>query len=533
MTLLIVDDQKSVIDGMLKGIKWDRVPVDNVLTAFNSMDAKTILEEQEVEIILCDIEMPVESGLDLFRWIRDKKMAPYFIFLTSHAEFSYAQEAIRLGAADYVIQPAPYGEIERAITKAMEAVGREQRQELMRNRGKVFEEQKQLIAGDALRNLIENRLNRKVWQPLADMQLLPKLDQKAYLVLIQIVKWHTASEKWEPNLLEFSLANVVKEIFHTQNQICQTVSIEDNLFAVALQGRDREEMTRGNMIQQLQFFCSVCSRFFKCDAACYFHEPELLETAAAQWQELMEICEANVLLKSGIFPQGKAGHATEHTYRIRQVRHWQTLLKEGYPQTVEKEAAELLGQMSEQGKMDQNVLRSFYQDFIQMLYSALEAEGRNLRDFFSTAEEMEYYRNGMKSVQKMQELIRFVAVNYTTRTAQIDSEAVISQVLDYIAGHLEDEIRRDEIAEHVHLNRDYLSRMFRKEMGISLKEYITEQKMKAAQSLLRTTSLPVSYVAAKMGYCNSSHFSYTYKKVMGNTPLEERQDHQEAERYKM
>ncbi len=88
--------------------------------------------------------------------------------------------------------------------------------------------------------------------------------------------------------------------------------------------------------------------------------------------------------------------------------------------------------------------------------------------------------------------------------------------------HLEEELRRDDIAAHVHLNRDYLSRMFSREMGISLKEYITEQKMKAAQGMLKTTSFPVNFIGAKLGYCNSSHFSFTYKKVMGRTPKEER-----------
>lgn len=57
---------------------------------------------------------------------------------------------------------------------------------------------------------------------------------------------------------------------------------------------------------------------------------------------------------------------------------------------------------------------------------------------------------------------------------------------------------------------------------MTLKEYIIEQKIRAAQSLLKTTSLPVSFVAAKVGYSNFSHFSKAYKKVMGHTPQEER-----------
>ena len=56
----------------------------------------------------------------------------------------------------------------------------------------------------------------------------------------------------------------------------------------------------------------------------------------------------------------------------------------------------------------------------------------------------------------------------------------------------------------------------------SIKEYIIQQKMKHAQVMLRTTTLPVNFIAAKVGYPNFSHFSFTYKKELGVTPQEER-----------
>ena len=59
-------------------------------------------------------------------------------------------------------------------------------------------------------------------------------------------------------------------------------------------------------------------------------------------------------------------------------------------------------------------------------------------------------------------------------------------------------------------------------MGVSLKEYIIQQKMKHAQVMLRTTTLPVNLIAAKVGYPNFSHFLFTYKKEMGITPQMDR-----------
>jgi len=92
----------------------------------------------------------------------------------------------------------------------------------------------------------------------------------------------------------------------------------------------------------------------------------------------------------------------------------------------------------------------------------------------------------------------------------------------YIAEHLENELRREELAEAVHLNPDYMARLFKKETGMNLKDYIIQQKMQEAQSLLCTTNLPISLIAAKVGYTNFGHFSTSYKKFYHKTPQEER-----------
>ncbi len=72
------------------------------------------------------------------------------------------------------------------------------------------------------------------------------------------------------------------------------------------------------------------------------------------------------------------------------------------------------------------------------------------------------------------------------------------------------------------MNPDYISRQFKNETGIPLKEYIVRQKMESARALLQNTGLPIGVVAAKMGYDNFSYFSQVYRKVMGVSPTEER-----------
>ncbi len=103
------------------------------------------------------------------------------------------------------------------------------------------------------------------------------------------------------------------------------------------------------------------------------------------------------------------------------------------------------------------------------------------------------------------------------------SNRTIDQVTLYIDSHLESELRREEIAAHVHYHVDYLTRMFKMEKQISMKEYIIQHKMQKAQTLLQNTNLPVSQIATQLGYQNLSHFSFAYKKVVGLSPIEDRQ----------
>ena len=122
MTVLLVDDQISILSGLISGIDWNALGVDAVRTAGNAAQAKKILCQEQVDVLLCDIEMPGENGLTLLRWARSKGMDLVCVFLTSHADFLYAKEAIQLGCFDYILQPARYEDIQGAVKKALNRV---------------------------------------------------------------------------------------------------------------------------------------------------------------------------------------------------------------------------------------------------------------------------------------------------------------------------------------------------------------------------------------------------------------------------
>lgn len=115
MNVLIIDDQPDVVAGIHSGINWDALSIRQVFCANDIIRAREILSNNSVDIMLCDIEMPLGSGLELYEWVAEHFPEIKCIFLTSHEDFSYAQKALQLGGFDYLIQPAPYSAIEVSI----------------------------------------------------------------------------------------------------------------------------------------------------------------------------------------------------------------------------------------------------------------------------------------------------------------------------------------------------------------------------------------------------------------------------------
>ena len=65
MDAIVIDDDISTVEVISQNVDWDKFHIDKVHTAYNIMTAKKLFEENDIGIAICDIEMPMGSGLDL------------------------------------------------------------------------------------------------------------------------------------------------------------------------------------------------------------------------------------------------------------------------------------------------------------------------------------------------------------------------------------------------------------------------------------------------------------------------------------
>lgn len=184
MKLLIVDDQSTVVQGLLHCTNWAAMGFTVVDTALNAVDAKASLLRQEAEVMLCDIEMPMESGLDLLDWLRQRGMTTRCIFLTAHAEFRYAQEALRLGGFDYIMQPAPYEQVVDAVSRALDNVKEEWAALELQSRGAVFDDQKKEIVETMLRGFLLGNAPGSSLTAFEELSLVPRREQECWVALM-------------------------------------------------------------------------------------------------------------------------------------------------------------------------------------------------------------------------------------------------------------------------------------------------------------------------------------------------------------
>lgn len=94
----------------------------------------------------------------------------------------------------------------------------------------------------------------------------------------------------------------------------------------------------------------------------------------------------------------------------------------------------------------------------------------------------------------------------------------IKTTVDYINNRFNRDLPIQELADLVDLNVDYFSSQFKKVVGSTPQQYITQKRIDEAKHLLRYTALSISEVAQMVGYPNHSHFAAKFKQVVGMSP---------------
>jgi YesN/AraC family two-component response regulator len=514
MNILVLDDQISVLKGIMSGVNFTKVGIDRVFTATNVSDAKKIIQTNEIDILLSDIEMPGENGLSLNKWVYDNYPAIVRILLTSHASFTYAKESIKLACFDYIIQPAPYHEIEEVIMRAVSKIISD------RQNNHYYDME---IISNIVRNLFSQNPTNKQQSVVSLNQMGYALNEESHIQAI-IVDIYPYSESESPTLSDLP-------IFITLLESANKSFYSPTIYSLVCLNRYRQFVVllfcNDNSLDAIapdafeDFYQSLCKDIGP-ELSCYTtHRSQLTgirDTIYAGHQLLIN----NVAKKPGMYFTDKDVLVSGSTSLLENIARWTKLLANQQFSLLEENIFAFLNFNVSINKFNLESLCEFHQQLTKVLFMYSYQQNIDIMGLFTDDYKYNDYMNSFKDVKSLMKGITFIINSIASASSNDDSKDDVQRAKEYILANISNDISVRDVADYVHLSPEYFSKLFKKEMGENVKNYILRIKVDAAKDLLENPNIPVSMVASELGYSNFSHFTQMFKKHENVTPSEYR-----------
>ncbi|TXK85903.1 response regulator [Paenibacillus sp. N3.4] len=522
--LIIVDDEMHVIEGVKSDLDLEKNGISELYTAYNMRQAKEIFAEHPIDIMLCDIEMPQGSGLELLAWVRERYPETETIFLTAHADFKYAKQAIQLGSLEYLIKPALVNELEEAISKAKQKISKHSE---LHHVNQLWMQNHPLIVERFWMDLLDQTIpsHENVIKEVAENRNLVYCERMTFLpVLISVQRWHKELSLRDEKILEYALKNSAQEMIVQQVTNRQIIPIDRGKILVILYFESYTDELLEELVRSCEAYIGSCYRYFYCDLCCYLGTDGYMTEVLSIVQDLMVLAKNNVAFNNKVFSlMGKS--VSNVQIKLPDMTVWSAMLKKGTKEKVVAEATEFLENLVRTEGLDAHLLRQFYENFLQMTYFVLNLKGIQAHQLFCDELSLELSKNATRSVTDLLAWIWHTVEKAMDQAETVDeATSVIESVKQYIVVHLDQsELSREELAKHVYLHPDYLSRFFKKETGVSITDYLLQERVNLAKELLCKSDMPIGSIALSVGYSNFSHFSKMFKKVANLNPNDYRE----------
>lgn len=523
MRLLLVDDDYELVALVRDAINWASIGIDDVRIAYSAAGAKLVFQEH-IDVVVSDIEMPRESGLDLIRWAREQRYTCEFIFLTSFDTFGFAREAMKHGAISYVLKPVDFEELTAEIFRAVSFVRmrssvRENSELWVENRAIV--EQKfwrDFLLSDGpvpeqsvLRSRIENR---KIEIDFGD---------RAQLVLIK--HWRTLDGDGAagegPALPEVRITQLVAEmILKDSARSGRIITYERNgwrYIACVVQ-----KLALAQLVLQCEHVAASCA-------------PDELSILVSDLVDIASLPRQRVALetasqnhyRSGVCLSGSEAQtdASDAVSTVLNVSPFQDLLNRGDRMQLMQDVKRQLEMHMAEGRLSLSNMYAIQQEIYQELVTFLTR--RDIPTAFLFTDESFTYLHA-RAASSIYDMIKWL--NYCLiRVLEQDSTRKASlSVTDcakaYIHEHYQEDITREDVARAVSLAPEYYAKQFKRETGVAVKDYINQHRVEVAKELLRTTEKKVTDIAMDVGFSDSSYFTVVFRKIVGMSPSEYRQE---------
>lgn len=518
-TALIVDDEETLRRAIIEKVDWESSGFRVIGDAGNGIDALEMAERLAPDLILTDIKMPMMSGLELARQVRELRPATQVVILSGYDDFEYAQTAIQYNIIGYLLKPISSQELSRELISIRERMDRYFQQ----IRGSAETDPQSARRLQMTEFLLPILLGNGEDSPKEDIlrERAEKLGIYApdanYSYGVLAAKFKNADRitctgnghiNFVNNILRRYLG---AESFLVNGRIISLVYAGDTNFSEMLRLPSRELVQ--NAERMLGQTCTIgISRPFdklsQCGSA-YF------EAITARRYTVDGAGPIRFITDQEHSSVGEFDNVEKSVYKLEQ------LLKVG----TADELNEFLNALysSDSHSLDYlviQILATVYRTVSAVSDKEALSELMSENTVYSRAAFYDSEPNVRSDLRRLCMNARTIISRYQKQNTELLCDRVI-QIID--KEYSNESLSLTDISDRLYVSPNYLSSLIKKCRKVNFTALVTERRMKAAADMLLCTQMKILEIAERCGYSDQHYFSYCFKKYYGITPMKMRE----------
>ncbi|WP_141504253.1 response regulator [Paenibacillus luteus] len=507
--VLLVDDERIILDGISQMVDWSYYRTSLTATARNGLEAYESIMAEEPDIVITDIRMPGMDGLELVAKTHQTHPHVRFIVLSGFREFEYASKAMQYGVKHYLLKPTNEIKIGGPLAEIVDELEADAKREAFVSGVKErLEKVMPHVKEQVLKEFVTNKMyGRRDWDYYRSL-FQYSADKPVRLLLFQL----EGDAQFEQL---FAIKNIAQEIIGTT---LLATTLGDHVLVLVEDPTDIIELNRKiNDIRQ------TFRSYYKMDASIALSEPAPIFEARSLYQETLQCLNYRFYLDEGglITRQDTAIMADG---RLDQFHFDEDRLlmpvRSGHLKDAENALSEFFNRLKE-AQLDIVKTKSYvigqYVSLIRL------ADSRAVEDYYRNIPSI-IEMNALHAIQAVLENAVRAITNARYEQNKVKYIAFVRQTIDIIEQYLGNaDLSLTFVASKLlFINPEYLGKLFKKETGEKFTTYVLKLRIKQATEWIATDpDIKIFELAERLGYGdNPQYFSQVFKKYMGCTPSE-------------
>lgn len=534
--LLIVDDEYHIVDWLAELFEAQEELDLEIYRAYLAREALEILGRVKIDIVLSDIRMPGMDGFDLADKITAEWPKAKIIFLTGYNEFEYAYKANQYKNISFLLKTDDDDVIFGAVKNAVKLLVEETKQlEFMREYAGMQKAVEWQLEKSMLSAWLEKGNPAKYSERAEWEETVFPFDSRKESSILCIRVEMAGKSLLEQAKLAAAMQGLLQEMLFGKGDI-GLLDMDSTHFLAVVQART-EIPIMIYLKEMLDEFSAAILESLDCHVFFTLYEEPVPFGQLREKYEVLKLAAQDVADTGNLYGGRIVGRKEEQSL----LSDNEMLVKD----CLLKEKLESMAELLEQGRKTEffSVFEEIYQRILNVnsrhYYPAIEifqyfsvmylsrinrknlveklafktalVKLMNLYDFKDWKEAFDYLRDLGELLFQEQE-----------REQKSKNEAFLDAIKQFVQKNLKEDLSLTYIAQQLHYNPSYISRLFKQLSGRNLSEYIIEEKMAYAKLSLETGDDTVAAVALAVGFESPQYFSVVFKKQTGMTPGEYR-----------